>query len=850
MKKKPIIPGVFERRAERVAVINKMTRTKTDADEPIDANGLGAVTASVANKIATNEDIVTLFPDVEICIQILTASVLAPNDMISTKLMYGMEAIELPSGVNALILSTIRDHINKTYKLEDKLSLMLREAMFTKGAYAEAFIPGAAIDKLNSRYEASLSTTDAGGLSAESLVSSEPNKVLSTDELGELSIESTVNDVNRTATITVTDSDLNIMFVEGLEHLAVPDKLIESINETTELSTEAAMRSKKASLSALLQRKQAGSVNIEADATAGTAMVMKLPVQSVVPIYVPNDPSRHIGYFVILDETGTPVTAPPKDITTDILHNAMDAKASIIKKATNALKGATNTDAKLANMDDLYMKALSATITNKLNNGKLGILGMVDDDSDIYNIIFRRALSGLTTKLLYVPTECMSYIAFEYRDNGTGKSLLEKAAMLFSIRASNMFTRIMANIKNSVNITKISATLDENDPDPDSTMELIKNEAMKTEIAKYPLGLINARDWSDWMKSVGYRFDFKNTNLPDITIDISDENRSIAVPDESFDEDIGERIYMSFGLKKDIVMSGYDPERVGMIVANNVLLAKRVMDIQKKFNVMLSDYVRTALRNDSVIKTRVIDIMVNEHTAIKRFVKKLLSKEELVEHAEVVNTPELLAEMLYNEYCSHLTTSLPEVTVAGESGGLDAFNDYTDFLDKILPYFISSEVLPAELVGELSGKLEDVSAAVKTVLVKNWVDEHNISPELVKFASLDNTGKPRFDILAEYSDYVNNISKAILPHLKELKASSGKIDKVLDKLDGAPEEPAPVGEPTPPEEGAGETTDAAGDTGGAGATGDTGDTGDEIPTDDVPEDNPEDIPDDVKIEDL
>jgi len=843
MKKKPIIPGVFERRAERVAVINKMTRAKTDTDDPIDANGLGAVTASVANKIATNEDITTLFPDVEICIQILTASVLAPNDMISTKLMYSMEAVELPSGVNALILSTIRDHINKTYKLEDKLSLMLREAMFTKGAYVEAFIPGAAIDKLNSRYEASLATEGCSALTVESLSPSEPNRVLSVEGLGELTLESSINDVTRTATITVTDSDLNVEFVEGLEQLALPDKLIESINETPMLSTEAAIHSKKASLGSLLQRKKVGGVsNIESDATAGTAMVIKLPVQSVVPIYIPNDPSRHIGYFVILDETGTPVTAPPKDITTDILHNAMDAKASIIKKATNALKGATNTDAKLANMDDLYMKALSATITNKLSNGKLGILGMVDDDSDIYNIIFRRALSGLTTKLLYVPTDCMSYIAFEYRDNGTGKSMLEKAAMLFSIRASNMFTRIMANIKNSVSMTKISATLDENDPDPDSTMELIKNEAMKTEIAKYPLGLINARDWSDWMKSVGYRFDFKNTNLPDITIDISDENRNIAVPDESFDEDIGERIYMSFGLKKDIVMSGYDPERVGMIVANNVLLAKRVMDIQKKFNVMLSDYVRTALRNDSVIKSRVIDIMINEHTAIKRFVKKLLSKEELVEHAEVVNTPELLAEMLYNEYCNHLVTALPEVTVAGESGGLDAFNDYTDFLDKILPYFISSEVLPAELVGELSDKLEDVSAAVKTVLVKNWVDEHNISPELVKFASLDNTGKPRFDILAEYSDYVNNISKAILPHLKELKASSGKIDKALDKLDGAAEEPVPEtgvagDDQTPP--------DAA-----AGDAGDTDTTGDKAPEADVSTDVPEDVPDDVKIEDL
>jgi len=48
----------------------------------------------------------------------------------------------------------------------------------------------------------------------------------------------------------------------------------------------------------------------------------------------------------------------------------------------------------------------------------------------VYTTIMSRAFSGLKTKLLYIPKNNMSYIAFEYRENGTGLSLLEKSVML------------------------------------------------------------------------------------------------------------------------------------------------------------------------------------------------------------------------------------------------------------------------------------------------------------------------------------------------------------------------------------------------------------------------------------
>jgi len=70
-KKKPPIPSIINKRAEIAARITKTRDSKnprTNVD--LDYNNVSAVSNSIHEKIASNEEILNLFPDVELSIQI------------------------------------------------------------------------------------------------------------------------------------------------------------------------------------------------------------------------------------------------------------------------------------------------------------------------------------------------------------------------------------------------------------------------------------------------------------------------------------------------------------------------------------------------------------------------------------------------------------------------------------------------------------------------------------------------------------------------------------------------------------------------------------------------------------
>jgi len=782
--KKPPIPTVINDRTSVSATITKVSDvTNTKSPIVLDNSNTVAVSNSISDKISSNEEILQLFPDVELAIQILVSSILSPNDMLNAKLNYSMDDFEIPNSINAHILDVIRIHIEKNYALESKLSDILREALFTKGAYVEAIIPDTDILKLQKQLTAKLST--------ESII----DQMLYSNYLGPdsdvtLSVESACNNQTVTTETTHRPKDLLVSFIEDLDALRVPGAFSDTLsteamgNGTTHLNT--ARRSFKSFMRKTVSTDATFSVTTNNE--NGSPMSMKLPVESILPIHLTSDPSKHISYLVILDENGVPIHGTTKlsdalsagdgKITRDI-----DVKTSIINKAASSLKTKLSTNVVIDDVDNIYTKALLSSIRNKVQTGRLGNTVDIPEYSDVYQTVFTRALKGLKTRILFVPKENLNYFAFEYRENGTGKSLLEKSVMLFSIRAANLFTRIMANVKNSVTTTKVSAVLDSTDPDPEHTKEMIISHAMKSERVKYPIGMTNVRDLVDWMHNVGYRFDIKHPALPEIEIDISEDNRNIAEPDTDFDDMIQEHIIMSFGLKKDMVLAGYESDFATTVVANNALFAKRVMEHQNKFTPQVSGYVKKVLLNDGLLKAKVIDIISSNLVAIRKMLKKSMGKDDWETHKEFVTDDVELADYIYYEYAASILVTLPKVDTNSEEGSLDGLDAFVSMLDTYLPLIISSETFPQDLVGDISDKMEDIMAAIRTILIKNWMDDRNSIPELTKFLTLDNTGRPRYDILEEYNDFTQTLAKAIIPHLKELKKDANKLDAKLEKID-------------------------------------------------------------------
>jgi len=767
------------------------------------------VSTSILDKISSNEEIIKLFPDIDLAAQILVSSILAPNDLLETTLNYELLDSTIPNNVNTLLLDTVKIHIDTNYQLRDKLGAIIKEALFTKGAYAEVIMP---IDTLEQLYNRSIK------LSSESTMGFGPvviNKTFGKEQ------------------VSFTEDDLDIEFTDNIGVLTESMDALTALTGKT-LSSEAAGNNYGAFKNLLKSKKPPEEmINISPTNDSERPLVMKVPINSVLPIHLTSDPSKHIGYILLLDDNGVPISKPVEtDYTVDMLNGIIgnkDIKAKIIDKASKNIVGTTAKDALLSNVNEVYMGLAKDYLSEKLKASKLNRLVGYSEHSDFYKTVMFRAMKGLKTKMLYISKDNMSYFAYEYRENGTGKSLLEKSLMLFSIRASNLFSRVMANINNSITETKITANLDPDDVDPEATREKIIAESTRSNQMKYPIGLTNIRDLVDWMHKVGYRYDIKHPSLPNLDISIEDDKHEKPVPDSDFDEMIQEHIIMSFGLNAEMVKSGYDPEFATTVVANNVLFAKRVTEYQRATNIMLSEYVRKILKNDGILKNKLIDIITSNYKDIKRLISKSLTTDEKSTFSNMLNTPSILSEYIFEEYVEKITTTLPKVEISRQEGGIDGLDAFSSFIDTYLPMVISADTLPSDLVGDMSDKMDDITAAIKTILIKNWIDDHNAIPELTKFLTLDNTGKPRYDILEEYKSYVESATKAIIPHIKGLKKAADKTNDKLDKIENGEDDATDSGDSADSSDTSSTADSGTEDTSGSGAT-DTssGGTGDDL----------------------
>lgn len=843
--KKVNIPSIIKNNPLSASVLSKLTSDQmTGPMNPLTFN-IPDVALVNNEKIKNNEDIVRMFPDVELCIQILVSSIISPNDMTSTKLLYRPPEILLPKELKASIMNLIETHIEKHYELNSKLSTILREALFTKGSYIEAIIPEASLDDIIAQYDykgnvslehylnkkiqpkfkylGGSTKSNTINLSAESmaLFGIDTRKQQTSPSINQkqqevvISMEDMLLDITDNPKIlSVNQAMIDNSHKLSREHLYHETSLSREDNETLDLF----FRDRN-----FFNAQEFVQVNTKENASRkslGRPLVLKLPVESVIPVHVVNDPTKHLGYFVLLDNNGTPISkeqATEQDNAHTGIVNLVkreDNGSSLINKASQALYGMTRQDIQIDKLEELYSKLVENLIKQKLKDGMYGDLVTIKDDADIYRVMLNRALKNQQTKLLFLPSELVAFYAFEYRDNGTGKSLLEKASILYSIRSILMFSRLMGSIKNSTTVTEIAATLDEDDPDPEKSKEMIISEVLKTRQNILPLGVLRPDDLADWAHKLGVRFKFQHPSMANLDISTSDVTSSKTMPDDELERSIKEAIIMSYGLTPEIVEAGYASDFATTVTAKNLLTAKRVTRTQELFNPLASEHVRKILRNDSEIIEEIKVLLDSNKGEIKKFINKLKGKDNKQE-AEVFKKIKQteITEFITNIFINEIETYLPDPQTYEANSSKNAFDDFKTMVEEATDIIFSSESLPDEFVGQLSGKIDMIKSMFRSVLFRKWMLDNNYLPEIADFLTKDEDGKPVFNVLEDYSTFVEALGESFVPFMKSRLKDKIKLDEKIQKAEEQANSSGGSG---------GDSWDSGGDDGGGDTGGDSG----------------------------
>lgn len=201
-----------------------------------------------------------------------------------------------------------------------------------------------------------------------------------------------------------------------------------------------------------------------------------LPSEAVFPIISPHDPEQHLGYLVAIDELGNPVTA--KEVN--------DAGCGVPggTAANTALFGKSK---ELGLKYGRYAKSMAATVfdalLDKYIHAKLKKMSFdevtVEKGNSIAMVMFHRMLENKKTSLVFVPTDLMTYLCFDYRDNGTGKSLIEDIHFILSLRATFMIASVMAMANDSVSHHNIDITFDETTTNYEQVLQEVANAYIK-----------------------------------------------------------------------------------------------------------------------------------------------------------------------------------------------------------------------------------------------------------------------------------------------------------------------------------------------------------------------------------
>jgi len=761
------------------------------------------VSDRTTQNINDTSNIFQLLPDTELAMQILVSSILSPKDMINVELGYKVSNSVMEGEVSGALIEVIREYFEGPYKIKSVLPTILEECLFTKGSYPLLVLPESSLDTVvNSDARVSLESLrgelDSNKRPLRSIGILGASKRRSDPWSMETFTGNTFRVPESECVVTYENEKLQksikgeIIVSDNLNALKFP-KVIEKmrrdrISDTfgaANLGMEA-RRSKAKEKERVTddefseklypkrdyEKRQYVDIKTAKDTgkeNRGHPIVMKLPPEAVIPVHVPSNPEDHIGYFILLDQFGNPLSRAKeadyyRDLSTNLRNGDITSQLMEAGQRAASGNGQSSKDVTETEKVRLYAEIVERDLIARLKNGVYGEGVEISRPLDVYRVMFSRALASMGTQILYVPAELVTYIAFDHNQYGVGKSLLEDNKILASIRSMLLFSNTMAAIKNSTGKTALKIELDPDDPDPSSTVEYMIHEYSRNRQAAYPLGASNPLDIIDFLQNAGIDVQVSgNAAYPETRLDVQDYNSSKVEIDRDLEEDIKARYFMSMGLSPETIDMSRDIEFATSVVTSNLLLAKRVILYQDKLLIQLQDHIAKFVRNSSILWDALMEKLDANKSGLGKENKKL-DPEEVV-----------------NMFLDSLELTLPRPDSAKLENQLEAFRLYTDALEVAVDAYFGEDSFMLRDFDDVEDTIRAIRSAVIAHYQREWLRNNNVLPELQDLVLQDAEGNPELELSEIHGNHLEMVGKSIATLIEKMRKDRKKREKQLEE---------------------------------------------------------------------
>lgn len=517
----------------------------------------------------------------------------------------------------------------------------------------------------------------------------------------------------------------------------------------------------------------------------GHPLIMELPSESVVPVYTPGQEDRHVGYFVLLDQTGNPVKAMNEKDSFGEMQNKLATANSQSNNIINRLKQLTEglqcngqeyTDAMVRVYADMVEQDLLARLRNGIYSNSIALA----KNTDYYRVMLSRVLSQQNTTVLFMPADMVTYFARKYNQYGIGLSILDEMKILNNMRAIAMMGNTILGIKNSIPRTQVNLNIDETDPDPYKTAEMVLQEIARINQTAVPFGASAPVDIADFYQRAQYQVRVTgHPAIPETNIEYTESNTNYQKVDTDLEESLQKRALMAMGLNAEHINNGFNQETATSVVANNLMLSRRVAVIQDQINPHITDYHRKVIRADEDLQDQLRNILFSAYEELE-IDEDAIAKEIGQDKA---NIKQLVIRHIVNDFVEGLEVALPRPNTATMENQKASLEGYVSLLDIAIDAYLSDEFFTDELGGEVSRSVDSIKKMLRAHFIRQFMAENGIMVELATMVTLTDSDEPEIDLWETQSEHIKKLMKTMSGFMKNIQKTKQETNEIVTRLD-------------------------------------------------------------------
>jgi len=491
--------------------------------------------------------------------------------------------------------------------------------------------------------------------------------------------------------------------------------------------------------------------------------VIEFPTEAIIPVIVPGSPHDHLGYFLVFGDDGYPLRMgasfnPGSGVASveRLAYNAMRASFGnqTFQTLTNTVK--MSTDSQMDLSAGIFSVAVRHMLESKLE--KMGLHGLdVSLHSAIGKNIFFNLMRDSKIKMVFVPEPMFMYYAFDYREDGTGKSILEDIEYVLALRAAFVAAGTMAAMENATRHLNVEVSVDEQHQNAMQTFEI----ARRNIVSKYsPRFSTNLQQTAESILNSHIHIKAKDQNGTSNNLDVTSENaqRTVPTPDSTWIDTMNNWAGLGLFVSPSVLNQLSENEYSRSIATTNICYANRVRMWQNSLYPTNSKFVRNYVRNHPGLLGQLREILggtTSESTELKT-----------AQVTGEIDTSKNTLDDQLKRVLATLEIVLPKPNVSTDKAHYEEIRNYMDMVDnltqKIYPDDIGMTDEEKKMVAMLRG-------AMNSKLIQEFMND---------------LGHHHFADIPEVDDAVTKIAARTSLALKNLSRKMLILEKLANKKGG------------------------------------------------------------------